>query len=246
MCCFLVALAILGTAYQKANQQGSRWLTFLGACSLLAVTLGVVLGDMDFWTNMQPYYDLDSLNYYNNVDVASTKGEAMMDAGFVRFMEGSGLDLSKSASFSNLDTYCVAPIVNGTAAASTDPLNTYDFWAVGLNCCPRNTSKAVNFVCGAYNTKGAREGLRLMDDTQRDYFRMAVQQAEAQYRIHAAHPVFFYFVEDAHAEWQGYWDYGNKYYHVGVWAFFFFQVFLVLVATVLSSKHEFTPAEYAL
>jgi hypothetical protein len=243
LACFLVALAIAGTAYQKVQTQGISWLVFLSICCFAGVILGAVLGDMNYWTNMQPYYDLDTLNYYVNTDASQSKGEAMMDAGFVRFMEGSGLELGKSASFQNLDTYCVAPIVNGSALLDTsDNMKTYDFWAIGLNCCPRNTSKAVTFQCGAYNKKGAREGLRLMDDSQRDYFRMAVQQAEAQYRIHAAHPIFFYWAEDSRSQWQGYWDYGNKYYNVGVVAYIFFQIFLVMVATVLTAKHEFTSA----
>jgi hypothetical protein len=240
--CLLFALAIGGAAYQKAQAQGITWLVFLCACCLAGVILGAVLGDMNYWTNMQPYYDLDTLNYYVNIDASQSKGEAMMDAGFVRFMEGSGLDMSKSASFQNLDTYCVAPIVNGSALSSNGTMNTYDFWAIGLNCCPRNTSKSVQFQCGAYNKKGAREGLRLMDDSQRDYFRMAVQQAEAQNRIHAAHPIFFYWAEDSRTQWQGYYDYGNKYYNVGVVAFIFLSIFLVTVATVLTAKHEFSPA----
>lgn len=60
----------------------------------------------------------------------------------------------------------MAPIVNGNAA-----LATYDFWAVGLNCCSGVSS---DFRCGEFNNQHARSGLRLMRDDQRPFYRQAL------------------------------------------------------------------------
>jgi len=124
--------------------------------------------------------------------------------------------------FKNIDTYCVAPITSTPFANKSAKLDTYDFWAVGVNCC---SGVASDFRCGEFNNPAAHSGLRLMDEKDRSYFRVAVQQAEAAYNLQATHPLFFYWAEDTHLEWQGYWDYGNKYYNVGVVAFIFLQIF---------------------
>lgn len=236
----LLSLAIGAAALQKLNESKPSWLLFLFATTVLATVSGTLLGDINFWTNMQSFYDLETLNVYTKVDPAKAHGQQMMDAGMARFVEGSGLDLGKAVRFQDLDAYCAAPIVNGTALSGSDKsLESYDFWAVGLNCCPRNTSKQVEFKCGQYKSTTAREGLRLMDENQRDYFRLAVQQAEAEFRIHAKHPIFFYWTEDAATDMNSYWEYGYTYFKVGVASFLVVQIFLILLASVLASKYEF-------
>ena len=51
----------------------------------------------------------------------------------------------------------------------------YDYWAVGVNCC-----KGGNFRCGEYNNPKAKNGVRLMDDTQRSYFKSWAQAGRAR------------------------------------------------------------------
>ena len=67
----------------------------------------------------------------------------------------------------------MAPIVVGNGT-----LESYDFWAVGLNCCSSNTG---DYRCGEFSNPAAQSGLRLMDQREADFFRLAVQQAEASY-----------------------------------------------------------------
>lgn len=48
-----------------------------------------------------------------------------------------------------------------------------------------------NFHCDHFNNPHANGGYRLMTDNDRPFYRLAVQQAEATYKIRAVHPLFF-------------------------------------------------------
>jgi hypothetical protein len=209
-------------------ERDPTWFIFLFITCLVAWLLGIAAGDANFWTNMQPYYDIINLNTYPSVDPSKMRGQQLMDAGRIIFSEGSQLDLKKSMGFKNLDTYCVAPVGKGN-----DPLATYDFWAVGLNCCSGNSA---DFHCGEFNNPKASAGLRLMNDGQRAFYRLAVQQAEAAYNIKAVHPLFFHWMQDPIAEMNAYQDDGLKYFLLGMFAHFAGQLFLVVIATIALSK----------
>lgn len=213
---------------------GGRWLAFLFFSSALAAMSGIFLGDLNYWTNMLPYYELQTLNIYDSVNTATSQGQQMMDAGRVVFAENTTLDLGKAYQFQDLETYCVAPIVTGSGASKL-----YDFWAVGLNCCGFNASKQMEYKCGPYTSTKANQGLRLMADNQRDFYKLAVQQAEAEYKIVAKHPLLFYWSEDAEADMKSYYSFGLKYFAAGVGAFFCWQIFLILVYSIFESSYEF-------
>mmetsp|Transcript_71902 Transcript_71902/g.124845 ORF Transcript_71902/g.124845 Transcript_71902/m.124845 type:complete len:330 (-) Transcript_71902:56-1045(-) len=212
----------------KMRDRDPMWYTFASLGFFLATILAAVFGDMNFWYNMQPFYDIENLNTYPSVNPAREKGQQLMDAGRVYFADGSALDMQKAMGFKNLDIYCVAPIVNGQ-----EQLASYDFWAVGINCCSGVSS---DFRCGEFNNPHARSGLRLMRDDQRPFFRLAVQQAEAAYNIKATHPLFFYWMQDPVAEMNSYRDDGFKYYLLGIFTHFAWNLFCVVCAVVGFSK----------
>jgi len=215
--------------YQAYKQkQDPTWYKFSMAMLTLAVVMAGVVGDANFWYNMQPFYDIENLNTYPNVNPAKEKGQQLMDAGRVYFANDARLDDKYAMGFKNLDLYCVAPIVVGS-----DQLASYDFWAVGLNCC---SGVASDFRCGEFNNPHARSGLRLMRDDQRPFFRLAVQQAEAAYSIKATHPLFFYWMQDPVAEMNSYRDDGFKYYLLGIFSFFALNLFSVVCAVVGFSR----------
>jgi hypothetical protein len=206
------------------------WLIFLFGTCLQAWLLGVVLGEVNYTKHTQLYYDVSNLETYPSVDPSSMRGQQLMDAGRVMFKQGSRLDLTLSRGYKNLENYCVAPIVS---PHDSRPVPSYDFWAVGVNCCSGNQA---DFHCGEFNNPRASAGLRLMQDDERAFFRLAVQQAEAAYNIKAEHPLFFHWMQDPIAEVNEYMDEGFKYYFFGVSLHFVVQFLQVLAACIIFGK----------
>lgn len=204
------------------------WFLFAAVALTLALISAFVFGDMNYFYNTMIFHDLENLNTYPDIDPSKHKGEEIMDAGRIFFTEGSKLDFEKGMSFKNLDVYCVAPVVNEGKKHAT-----YDFWAVGVNCCSGIQS---HFRCGEFGNEHARAGLRLMRDEQRPYFRLAVQQAEATYNIKAEHPLFFEWMQDPNAEVSSYRHEGLKWYLLGIGTHFVFNAFCVVCAIVGFSK----------
>jgi hypothetical protein len=212
------------------------WAVFLFLTCFLAWVAGLMAGDMNFNHHMSPYYDVANLNTYQNVNASEQGGQQFMDVGRIMFSEGSQLNLTLSAGFKNVDDYCVAPIVS-----SSSSLPTYDFWAVGVNCCPSqagDTATGINwhFNCGEFDNKRAHAGLRLMKNDQRAYYMLAVRQAEAKFDIKAYHPLFFHWMQDPIAEVNSYMDDGWRSYTSDCFLHFIFQLFLVLIACCCFSK----------
>lgn len=225
---FAAVLAKLAWDSVSSRDPGTdpTWFVFLAAGCFFAWAAGVTLGDLNFFYNMEPFYDTSNLNAYPSVDPSKMPGQQVMDAGQMTFVAGSKLDVKKGMAFHNLDTYCVAPIVNGKTQSS------YDFWAVGMNCCAGIVG---DFACGEYNNPSATSGLRVMRQDQRTFFQLAVKQAEASFSIKAKHPLFFHWMQDPGAELAAYQDEGFKYYLLGVYSFFALMLFLVIVAAVFFS-----------
>jgi len=226
---FLLAGLMWFAAY-KARKRDSdpMWYTFAAIAILLATLFGALLGDVNFRYHMQPYYDMENLNTYPNVNPAEDKGQQLMDAGRVYFTDGTELDRSKSMSFKDLDLYCVAPIVSGN-----NQLASYDFWAVGLNCCQDAGS---TFRCGEYNNPYARSGFRLLREEQRPFYRLAVQQAEAAFNIKSQHPLFFVWTQDPVAMMNKYRSEGYRLAVIGLAAYFVFNLACVTGAVIGFSK----------
>jgi len=223
-----VGVGIMAYVAKSREMQLPMWYTFSTLAFFLAVCAAGVFGDLNFWYNMQPHYDMLNLNTYPSVNPAIEKGQQLMDSGRVYFSSGTNLDTKKAMGFKNHDMYCVAPIVNGN-----EKLATYDFWAVGMNCCNGVSS---DFRCGEFNNPHARSGLRLMSEQQRPFYRLAVQQAEAAYNIKAMHPIFFTWLQDPLAEVNSYREEGFKYYLMGIFTYFGFNLFCVVCAVIAFTK----------
>jgi len=204
------------------------WCTFFALTSLLAYVLGTICGEANFYVNLQPFFDIMTLDSYSAVDPRNTQGQRLMDAGRIVFSNGTWVDSEKSMRFKRTDEYCVAPITMGNTT-----LASYDFWAVGFDCC---SGPAMTFRCNDMDNPRAHAGLRLMRDDQRPLFRLAVQQAEAAYKITAKHPLFFHWVLDPVAEATSYRSTAFKYLLIGILSHFTLQLTLVILATLCFSK----------
>eukprot|EP00439_Symbiodinium_sp_Y106_P075243 s846_g14.t2 len=77
----------------------------------------------------------------------------------------------------------VAPIVG--PGVSTPLRQTYDFWAIGKDCCSVGAS---DFRCGSWGSTQAHTGLREVNEADLEYYRLAVQQAASLYDIMALGP----------------------------------------------------------
>lgn len=229
-CGALMAVIVIAMAIQagRKRDRDPMWYTFSAITLTVSVLAGTIIGHLNFFHNMQPYYDIRNLNTYPSVNPSIASGQEMMDAGRVYFAGGTALDMKKSMSFQDSDLYCVAPIVQGE-----EQLAGYDFWAVGVNCCSGVSS---DFRCGQFNNPAARSGLRLMRADQRAYFQLAVQQAEAAYKIRAPHPLFFEWMQDPTLEMETYMQNGWKYFMLSIFTYFACNLFCVTIAIVGFSK----------
>lgn len=216
--------AFVAVRARAAGEPGREptWMVFIFVTSLIAWVSAVSLGNRNFWQNMQPFFDIQNLGSYPSVDTARTRGQQLMDAGRIHFVPGTHLDTSKAMGFKNLDTYCVAPITSVDA-----PVSSYDYWAVGLNCC---SGQASDYHCGEYNNPLASSGLRLMSDDERAFYRLAVQQAESTFNIRATHPLFFHYVQDPDVELYSHQGDGYRTFLIGMFSHFAFQLSLAAFA----------------
>lgn len=201
------------------------WYTLCFVTCIIAWLLGFYAGQQNYLSYILPYMEIKSLNLYTSVDPSMYRGQQLMDAGRIVFTHGTHLDLRKSMGFRNLDVYCVAPITIGNGSS----VESYDFWAVGLNCC---SGHGTDFHCGEYLNPNALSGLRLMRDDQRPYFRLAVQQAEAAYNIRAVHPIFVHWLEDPSIEINSFQEIGYR--NLLLAMFLFFAGNLILLALIVA------------
>lgn len=225
-----LVLLLGGAVLQHMRREDGQpsWYIFLFLTTALALVVGSVMGNANFKYNMVPFKDVSNMNSYELINPTTGKGNQVMDAGRVKFVDEAKLDLTKAMGFRNLDTYCVVPIVTGN-----EKQDNYDFWAVGTNCCSSHVS---DFHCGEFNNPQAHSGLRLMREDLRAYFRLGVEQAEAAYNIGANHPIFFYWMQDPQTEISAYENACYTNWMVGVFVAFGIQLLFVVAATIGFAK----------
>lgn len=226
MCALVDIFSIGGLAYY-ANKGSSEptWLKFATVSCGIAVLAGIGFGYYNYHWNLIHFYQMQDLKAYPAVDASVEHGQNLMDAGRLYFAHGNKLDITRGWHFKHGTIYCVAPVIGGQGLPET---GSYDFWAVGKDCCVESSS---DFRCGDWDKPHARGGLRLMELRDRPFYELAVEQAKTNYKLIADHPIFFeWFEEPLHRvnEWR---DTGLNYWLLACFGHFSFCVVCAGLAT---------------
>jgi hypothetical protein len=226
-----VLIAVGSLAVSWTRGYSPQWYKASFVLHALAIIGAYGYGSWNYVNYIAPYYSLEKLQAYPNLDVVKTKGATVQDAGRVNFAAGTKIDSSRSWHFRAGALYCVAPIIG------QDGQETVDFWAVGKGCCSESSP---DFRCGEGDTPAlamlkARSGLRFLEtdywNPERHFYRLAVNGAEANFGIKAPEPLFFYWTQDPLYTMMTLRDKGWGNFIVGIESFGVFVVAFVCFAT---------------
>lgn len=175
---------------------------------LVAIVAGCVYGDYQWYTNLGPYTELETLQPYTDVNPSVVSGGQFLDAGTVGFSDGVVIDRTTTGCMvANGHTYCVAPIVYAGSeldrlVGTSQALRFYDFFAVGVDCCSCDYQ---DFRCGEWRNPRANGGMRSLDYKSRPFYRLAVDDWSATYSKQAKTPLFFDWVQSPEYRWARMW-----------------------------------------
>jgi hypothetical protein len=222
-----ILVLLLGVRSTFGSDSQPAWYRFLFLLCAAALIAGIACGLRNAYT-MAPFYAFNDMAFYFHVDPRNADSVKLQDAGRLLFKEGSNLDLSHAEGVKNGAVYCVAPVTFKQAK-----LASYDFWAVGYDCC---SGLPGDFHCGAYNNPKAYAGLRSLDDNGKGYFRMAVQEAEAAFNLTVRHPIFLQWTQDPVADVDKHLEQGYLAFQKEVAIFCVAELFVVVVASLVFNK----------
>lgn len=160
--------------------------------SLMALVAGGVTGAYAYEAYGQPFLAVTLGRSYDNV-LASFPGAAYADGGQFRFASSSTVDTSKALGYRDIQTYCVAPIID----SGETQIRRVSFWAVGIDCCGWRG----DFRCHDAGNVGARSAVVAADDgifskSKTEYIR-AAKQAAAEYDLAVGvNAIFVHWVQD--------------------------------------------------
>jgi len=217
----------------KHGEGPRTWYYFVFWTSLLACILGICLGFVNMTWNTQRYYDYLGLRKVVNVDPGAMQGQQLIDAGEIDFKMGSKVDVKLHFQWHKGRTYCVAPIISSDGAK----LASYDFWAVGMDCC---SSRPNDFSCGGVHMEKwpSPNGLRVMEDSEVQGYKLAVEQAVVANHIQSRQPIFLHMVSKPYLGIKRYFDDAKVFAFVSGICYFTMHFILVAIQTYTFGKHS--------
>lgn len=226
----LVQIVIAVLVWKYRTLYGPNWYKVSFVQFLVAGWLACNKGEFIYQTFVENYMDWETLKIYPAINPSKEMGQNLMDAGTVYFTDGTAVDTLQSWHFTSdqkhhgIHRYCVAPI----SAGGPNEQGSYDFWAVGRDCCARD---APDFRCGDFKDGDARSGLRSMSGKDRPMYKLAVKQACAVFGIESKHPLFFEYIKDPLAKVEAWKSDGNDWYMHWIGNFFALNTIAVAVLT---------------
>jgi hypothetical protein len=242
--CMLIAFVFLVKAaivYRKQKQEmwsvpwyllndDDTWFLFLFAAIAISCLLGIAVGEVIYSGYTQPYYTLFELHSYTGIDPVA-EGKAYLDAGAINFKQDSYVDISHAVGYKDGNVYCVAPIKLGK-----DQVANKDFFAVGVNCCDGFPG---NFNCFEKRAENfAHGGLRIIDNDNIPFFKLAAMQAGAEWGKNSPNPLFFTWMRDPAKRITQYYSDGAWTYGTTLAAFLFFEAAAVGLMAYLYWKNR--------
>lgn len=181
---------------------------FLLCCA--SVAFGALLGHYLWYTSFDPYYQVEHLQTYKDINPAIVPGAQLQDAGAVSFSSTVNIDPSKGGCFVHTGhTYCVAPIVYTgelhSGLGNAPVYGSWDYFAVGVDCC---SCPNQDFRCGDWRNPLAQGGLRSLDFRSRAFYKLAVEDWSSTYMKESSHPLFFDWVENPEYQIKSLWLWG--------------------------------------
>lgn len=204
MLALVIGVGAVQSHRRRMNSGEHSWWSFIFVSSLLAVLVGTSLGYINYSWNTKRYYDWISLRKAVGVDPAENQGQQMLDAGEIDFKAGAKVERNLNMAFHKTRTWCIAPIVSSNSMA------TYDFWAVGMDCC---SARKGDFSCAPSYKNGtvAAAGLRVMDDAEIAGYKLALEQASSAYNIQSSQPIFLYMMAEPYRQIKEYYTRGKTF-----------------------------------
>jgi len=252
--CMLLSMVFLYKAFKVYRQwrfdrwnvpwyllnDDDTWFLYLGTTVFISCILGLVVGQAIYGSYTQSYYTLSLLHKYDSVDPISA-GKAYLDAGAVNFAEKSYVDVTHAVGYKDGVVYCVAPIKLGTESVAN-----FDFWAVGTDCC---TGFPGNFNCFEDRSDtSAHGGLRIVDDSEIPFYKLAVMQADGEFkenaeflkdgRLNSPNPIFFTWMKDPTKKVLSMWRDAVWTYLTSLAVFLFFEVAIVCTLSYMYWKNR--------
>eukprot|EP00929_Paragymnodinium_shiwhaense_P061954 TRINITY_DN3093_c0_g2_i1.p1 TRINITY_DN3093_c0_g2~~TRINITY_DN3093_c0_g2_i1.p1 ORF type:complete len:484 (-),score=99.19 TRINITY_DN3093_c0_g2_i1:50-1501(-) len=218
----LTIYGIFKAVRSRVDEQEPTWYPMAAFFLTAAFVTAALLGQYNFKTYTQPYFEVTDLKVVSHLDTSLELGQSLLDAGIAYFGSDVHLDGLRGWHFKHESMYCVAPI-----AKSGDPeTSSYDFWAVGKDCCAMGAS---DFRCGDWSKAQVRAGIRALDKGDLEYYQLAVKQAETLYGIKSSHPIFFTWSKDPVHEVEGWW---KRAFELFMLQSFCFIVFVIIATTL--------------
>lgn len=233
---FAVVVALMEGVYARSFRVRDRepmWLGFIFLSIMVAIVCGTIAGNYNFNQYMQPYYDITSLNEYPNINVGLDRGDTYLDAGFLGFSDGTELELNMPGAYRHGEMYCAVPIVNRNVDSGVPKTGTYDYWAVGKNCCGDPVGV---FRCGDWHNPASRSGLREINLEDRPNYLLAVEQATVKYSIHSDYPILVRWVQNPLDIALEYKVRGNEMWTICVGAYFVINSVFCFIAMLFFSR----------